>query len=73
MVTKAISIPMAEHMNQTSLYLQSKVIVLQILSDESCNLATQLGSRKLVEKFILGGFNYLVTLFTAFFMGTQVN
>ena len=58
MVTKAISIPMAEHMNQTSLYLQSKVIVLQILSDESCNLATQLGSRKLVEKFILGGFNY---------------
>ena len=44
-------------MKQTSLiYLQSEVIVLQILSDESCDLATQLGSRKLVEKFISGDF-----------------
>ena len=42
---------------QTSLiYLQSEVIVSLILSDESCDVATQLGSRKLVEKFILGGF-----------------
>ena len=42
---------------QTSLiYLQSEVIVLLILSDESCDVATQLGSRKLIEKFILGGF-----------------
>ena len=58
MMMKAISIPaMAEHMKQTSLmYLLSEVIVLQILSDESCDLATQPGSRKLVEKFILGGF-----------------
>ena len=57
MMMKAILIPMAEYTKQTSLiYLQSEVIVLQILSDESCDLATQLGSRKLVEKFILGGF-----------------
>ena len=49
---KAISIPMAERTKQT---LQS-YIVLQVLSDESCDFATQLGSRKLVEKFILGGF-----------------
>ena len=51
---KAISIPMAECTKQK--YLQSEVIVLQILSDESCDIVTQLGSRKLVEKFILGGF-----------------
>ena len=57
MMTKAISIPMAERTKQTSLiFLQSKVIVLQILRDESCDLSTQLGSRKLVENFILGGF-----------------
>ena len=57
MMMKAISIPMAEHTKQTLLiYLQSEVTVLQILSDDSCNLVTQLGSRKLVEKFILDGF-----------------
>ena len=57
MMMKAIPIPMAEHMKQTFLiYLQSEVTVLQILSDESCDHATQLGSRKLVEKLILGGF-----------------
>ena len=54
---KAISIPMAECTKQTSLiYLQSEVTMLQILSDVSCDLATQLGYRKLVEKSILGGF-----------------
>ena len=49
---------MAERTKQTSLiYLQSEVIVSLILSDESCDVATQLiGSSKLVEKFILGGF-----------------
>ena len=31
-------------------------IVLQALCDESCDLATQLGSRKLFKKFILGDF-----------------
>ena len=37
---EAISIPMAERTKQTLLlYLQSEVTVLQILSDESCNLA----------------------------------
>ena len=37
---KAISIPKAERTKQTLLlYLQSEVTVLQILSDESCNLA----------------------------------
>ena len=57
MMMKAISTRMAERMKQTSLiYLQSEVIVSLILSDESCDIATQLGSRKLVEKFILGGF-----------------
>ena len=57
-MTKAISIPMMECMKQISLiFLQSKVIVMQILSDVSCDLATLLGSRKLVMKFILlGGF-----------------
>ena len=50
---KAISIPMAERTKQTS---QSYIVLLQVLSDESCDFATQLGSRKLVEKFILGGF-----------------
>ena len=54
---KAISISMAECTKQTSLiYLQSEVTMLQILSDVSCDLATQLGCRKLVEKSILGGF-----------------
>ena len=37
---KAISIPMAERTKQTLLlYPQSEVSVIQILSDESCNLA----------------------------------
>ena len=57
MMTKAISIHMAERTKQISLiYLQSEVIVSLIQSDEGCDVATQLGSRKLVEKFILGGF-----------------
>ena len=48
---------MTERTKQTLLiYLQSEVIVSLILSNESCDVATQLGSRKLVEKFILGGF-----------------
>ena len=50
---KAISIPMAERTKQTSLlYLQTKVTVLQILSDESCNLAWAHGKRS-VTKFYL--------------------
>ena len=57
MMTKAISIPTAERTKQILLiYLQSEVIVLQVVSDDNFYLATQLGSRKLVEKFILGGF-----------------
>ena len=61
MMMKAISIRMAERMKQTSLiYLQFEVIVSLILSDESCDVAAQLGSRKLLEKFILGGFMQLL-------------
>ena len=32
------------------------ILVLQILSNASCNLATQLVSRKLIVKFTLGYF-----------------
>ena len=57
MMTKAISKAIAKHTKQTSLiFLQSQVIVLQNLSNVSCDLPTQLGSSKLVAKFILGGF-----------------
>ena len=70
MMMKAISIPMVERTKQTWLiFLQSEVIVLQILSKVSCDLATQLGSRNLVEKFILGCLITMVTLFTAFLVG----
>ena len=56
-MVKAISIPIAEHTKQTLLvFLQSEVIASQILRNVSYDLATQLGSRKLVAKFILGGF-----------------
>ena len=54
MMMKAILIPMAEHTKQSIINIS--VIVLHILSDVSSDLATQLGSRKLVAKFILGGF-----------------
>ena len=48
MMMNAISISMAERTKQTSLmYLLSEVTVLQILNNESCDLATQLGYRKL--------------------------
>ena len=52
MMAKVISIPMAERVKQALLipvYLQSEVIVLLFLSDESCDVATQLGSRKLLR------------------------
>ena len=60
MMTKAISIAtygrITNETNIANISIQSEVIVSLILIDESCDVATQLGSRKLVEKFILGGF-----------------
>ena len=58
-MTKAISIATygrTYEINIANISIQSEVIVSLILSDESCDVATQLGSTKLVEKFILGGF-----------------
>ena len=52
MIVKTISIAMAKHTKQTS--LQSKVIVH--ICAVSCDVATQLDTRKLVTKFILSGF-----------------
>ena len=46
MMMKAISILMAEHTKQSITNISA--IVLLILSDVSSDLATQLGSRKLV-------------------------
>ena len=58
MMTKAISIPMAEYMKEMSLIFSAiqSYSVLQTLCNESCGFATQLGSRKLIAKFILGDF-----------------
>ena len=57
MMTKAILVAMAECMDERNIANISAIwLVLQILSDVSCNLAMQHGSRILVVKFILGGF-----------------
>ena len=52
MMMKGIFVAMAECMKQLNV---ANIIVLLSLSDVSCNLTTQLGSRKLVAKFILSG------------------
>ena len=66
MMTKAISLPMVECTKHTLLiYLQSEVIVLQILNDESCDLAFSL---TLVVRW-LDTIITMVTLFAAFLVG----